>query len=302
MRVAAVILTFNEARHLARCLDSLRGVVTETVVADCFSTDATIEIAEARNARVIRREWTNHATQFNWAITQIAPAVDWVLRIDADEYLSPQLASEIRTRLEALGPQVDGVYCNRRIVFQGQLVRHGGVGVVPILRIFRNGRGRCESRWMDEHIKVDGETVAFHGDIIDENLNSLTWWTAKHNGYSSREAVDLLNLEFGFMTHDSIANLRDGQSPEARRWMKEKVYARLPGGLRALAYFLYRYFVRFGFMDGRSGTVFHVLQGFWYRYLVDAKLREVRRYIKDKDVDVVTAIKDVLAIDVRGKS
>ena len=301
MRVAAVILTLNESRHLARCLDSLRGVVTETIVADCFSTDTTVQIAEDRHARVIQHAWTNHATQFNWAISHIDPTVDWVLRIDADEYLSPQLAAEIQTRLEALGPRVDGIYCNRRIVFQGKLVRYGGVGVVPTLRIFRNGHGRCESRWMDEHIKVDGETIAFDGDIIDENLNSLTWWTAKHNGYASREVVDLLNLEFGFMPHDSIASLRDAQRAEAKRWVKENVYARLPGGIRALLYFLYRYFLRFGFMDGHSGTVFHVLQGFWYRYLVDAKLSEVRRYIKENDVDVVTAIHDVLAIDVRGK-
>ena len=103
------------------------------------------------------------------------------------------------------------------------------------------------------------------------------------------------------MPHDSIASLRDAQQAEAKRWVKEKVYARLPGGLRAFLYFLYRYFLRFGFMDGRSGTVFHVLQGFWYRYLVDAKLSEVRRYIKENDVDVVTAIHDVLAIDIRGE-
>jgi hypothetical protein len=171
--------------------------------------------------------------------------------------------------------------------------------MVQTLRIFRNGRGRCEIRWMDEHIKVDGETVSFDGDIIDENLNSLAWWTAKHNSYSNREVVDLLNLEFSFMPHDSIANLRDGQRTEAKRWVKERIYARLPGGMRALAYFLYRYFLRFGFMDGRSGTVFHVLQGFWYRYLVDAKLIEVRRYMMENDVDVATAIRDVLAIDVR---
>ena len=302
MRVTAVILTLNEARHLARCLESLRGIVTEVVVADCFSTDATVAIAKERNARVIQRAWTNYATQFNWAISQLDPTVDWVLRIDADEYLSPELASEIQARLQALRSEVDGVYCNRRIVFQGRVVRHGGIGVVPTLRIFRNGHGRCESRWMDEHIKVDGGTLAFDGDIIDENLNSLTWWTAKHNSYASREVVDLLNLEFRFMNHESIANWRNGQRTEAKRWMKERVYARLPGGLRALAYFLYRYFLRLGFMDGRSGTVFHVLQGFWYRYLVDAKLREVRRYIKDNNVDVVTAIQDVLAIDVRGKS
>jgi hypothetical protein len=151
---------------------------------------------------------------------------------------------------------------------------------------------------MDEHIIVDGETAEFSGEIIDDNLNSLSWWTEKHNAYASREVVDILNLEYGFIPYETVANLKGGQQAGVKRWIKENVYARLPGGFRAFAYFFYRYFVRLGFLDGKEGTAFHVLQGFWYRYLVDMKLHEVKSLMKNSNVDVVTAINDVLGINV----
>lgn len=298
MKLVAVILTLNEELHLARCIDSLNGVADEIVVADCFSTDATQEIARSRGARVIQHEWVNYATQFNWALTQLAADTDWVLRIDADEYLTPQLLDEICTRLPGVGPAIDGVYCSRRMTFQGRLIRHGGVFPVRVLRLFRHGRGQCENRWMDEHIKVAGPTVDFAGELIDDNLNNLTWWTTKHNHYASREAVDLLNLEYGFMPHDSVAGLRGGSQAAVKRWVKEVVYARLPPGFRAFAYFFYRYVIRLGFLDGRAGTAFHFLQGFWYRYLVDAKVAEAKRYMARTGVDAASAIRSVLGVDV----
>ena len=301
MKLVAIILTLNEERHLVRCIASVRAIASEIVVADCFSTDATLEIARAHGARVIQQEWMNHATQFNWALTQLDPDTDWVLRIDADEVLTPELRAEIQARLPGLGPDIDGVYCSRRMTFQGRLIRHGGVFPVRVLRLFRQGRGQCENRWMDEHIKVAGPTVEFSGELIDDNLQSLTWWTAKHNQYASREAVDLLNLEYHFMPHDTVANLRGGSQAGVKRWLKEQVYARLPGGFRAFVYFFYRYVIRLGFLDGQAGTAFHFLQGFWYRYLVDAKVAEVKRYMRETSCEVTQAIERVLGIKVKGE-
>ena len=298
MKLAAIILTLNDSQHLQRCLTSLEGVVDQVLVADCFSSDDTLRIAKENRARVVQHEWINYATQFNWALTQLDVDTDWVLRIDADEYLTPELATEIRDRLSGLGEEVDGAVCGRRMTFQGRLIRFGGVFPIRVLRLFRYGRGECENRWMDEHIKVTGTTVDFQGELFDDNLNSLTWWTDKHNRYASREAVDLLNLKYDFMPVDSVANLSGGSQAGVKRWIKESVYARLPGGFRAFAYFFYRYVIRLGFLDGRAGTAFHFLQGFWYRYLVDAKVAEVERYMKQKHVDIATAIADVLEIRV----
>ena len=296
MNVTAVILTFNEEQHLARCIASAQAVATNIVVVDCYSTDATLDIARAYGARVLQHAWINHAAQFNWALTQLGADTEWVLRIDADEVLTPALIEEIRTRLPGIGPEIDGVYWGRRMTFQGRLIRHGGVFPVRVLRLFRHGRGQCENRWMDEHIKVAGPTADFAGEMIDDNLNSLTWWTDKHNRYASREAVDLLNLEYRFMPHDTVASLRGGKQAGVKRWLKERVYARLPGGFRAFAYFFYRYVLRLGFLDGQAGTAFHFLQGFWYRYLVDAKVVEVKRYMREHRVGVVEAIERVLGV------
>ncbi|MCF7995753.1 MAG: glycosyltransferase family 2 protein [Chromatiaceae bacterium] len=300
MKLIIIILTYNEELHLARCIASVQDLATEIVVADCFSTDATPAIARSHGARVIQHAWVNHATQFNWALTQLDADTDWVLRLDADEYLTPELVTEIKARLPHIGLETDGLYCGRRMTFQGRLIRHGGVFPVQVLRLFRYGRGQCENRWMDEHIKVAGPTLELQGELIDDNLQSLTWWTAKHNGYASREAVDLLNLEYGFMPHDTVASLRGGRQAGLKRWLKERIYARLPGGFRAFTYFFYRYVIRLGFLDGQAGTAFHFLQGFWYRYLVDAKVAEVKRTMADSGCDVVEAIRRVLEIDVAG--
>ena len=166
---------------------------------------------------------------------------------------------------------------------------------VQVPQVFRYGRGECENRWMDEHIKVTGPTLAVTGELIDDNLQQLTWWTDKHNHYASREAVDLLNLEYGFMPHDSVAS-HSGEQAGLKRWVKEVLYAWLPGGFRAFAYFFYRNVLRLGFLDGPAGTAFHFLQGFWYRYRVDAKVAKVKRCMRTEGV--VEAIERVLGIRV----
>lgn len=298
VNVTAVILTFNEEKHLGRCIESLAGIVGEIVVVDSFSTDATLEIARNHGAKIIQHAWVNHAVQFNWALTQLSTDTEWVLRIDADEVLTSELAAEIQTKLRGIGSNIVGMYCGRRMTFQGRLICHGGVFPIRVLRLFRYGHGECENRWMDEHIKVTGPTVALKGDLIDDNISSLTWWTEKHNNYASREAVDLLNLEYGFMPHDTVASLRGGTQAGMKRWLKEQVYARLPGGFRAFTYFFYRYVIRLGFLDGQAGTAFHFLQGFWYRFLVDAKVAETKRYMREHDVGVTMAIERVLGIKV----
>ena len=295
--ITIVILTKNEAKHLERCLNSVKSFVSRVLVVDSGSTDDTVKIAERLGAKVIHNSWLNYATQFNFALDQLPDDVDWIFRLDADEVVTPELSAEITEKIDGLGSEVSGVLLSRRMSFLQKRIRWGGIFPIRVVRLFRADRGRCEIRWMDEHIIVDGETVEFEGEIYDDNLNSLTWWTDKHNAYASREAVDLLNLEYGFIPNETVANLRSGRQARIKRWLKETVYSRLPGGLRAFVYFLYRYILRLGFLDGREGAVFHVLQGFWYRYLVDAKLHEVRRYMRRNNVDVVTAIRDVLGID-----
>ena len=302
MTLTVVILTKNEERHITRALASVASIADRYVVVDSGSTDGTVALAEAHGAKVSENPWINYATQFNWALDQLPDDTEWVLRLDADEIVTEALVQQIKEALSKLGPDTKGIYVSRRMHFLGRRIAWGGLFPIRVLRVFRHGAGRCEDRWMDEHILVDGATADLSGEIIDDNLNSLTWWTEKHNAYASREVVDLLNLEYGFMAHETVADIRSGQQAGVKRWLKEKVYARLPGGLRAFVYFLYRYVVRLGFLDGKEGTAFHVLQGFWYRYLVDMKLHETKTYMRKHDASVDVAIRDVLGIEIDPKS
>lgn len=299
MKIVAVILTFNESLHLARCIDSLEGVVDEIVVVDSFSSDSTVEIAREHDAIVLQHEFKNQATQFNWAISQLGDDVGWVFRIDADEYVTPTLRESLRNTVENVSVAVNGITCRRRMTFQGKMIHHGGVFPIEVLRLFRFGFGQSENRWMDEHIVVSGDVVSIPGEIIDDNLQPLTWWIDKHNKYSSREAVEVLNRSYGFLAGGDDTPVSGSRQAKRKRWIKEHVYYRIPGGLRALSYFFYRYIIRLGFLDGASGTAFHVLQGFWYRYLVDKKVCEVERYIRENDCDIFEGISKVLGIDCR---
>lgn len=298
MKISVIVLTRNEEIHLERCLRSVNELAQEIVVVDCGSTDRTFEIAKNYGVKFVYNAWINYSSQFKFGVAAVSPGCDWIMRLDADEYLTEHLQSSVREFLCNPPPDVHGAYFPRRMAFMGRQIKYGGIFPAYMLRLFRAGKGEIEDRWMDEHIKVKGKTVVLEGELIDDNLNSLSWWTDKHNMYASREAVDMLNLDFGFKPHGSVASTSDGSQAGFKRWLKEKIYARLPAGFRALAYFLYRYVVRLGFLDGKEGTMFHLLQGFWYRYLVDSKVYEVKKYMRAHQCDVKLAIEKVLDIRV----
>lgn len=294
MKLTAIILTFNESMHIERCIASVRRVTEHVLVVDSYSTDDTVSLALSAGARVLQHAFTNHATQFNWALDQTDAETTWILRVDADEILDEDLVKAIRSTLPRT--QACGLYVQRRMIFQGQDIRHGLVYPVNILRLVRRGHGHCVARWMDEHIQVDGMTEVLPGHLIDHNLHSLTWWIAKHNRYASLEAVEQLNLKYRFLPDHDGDMAHERLAFSIKRWAKHHVYGKLPPGMRAFAYFMFRYVVALGFLDGRAGTAFHFLQGFWYRYLVDAKVAEVERHMRGSGQDVRAAIAHILDV------
>ena len=297
--ITAVILTFNESLHLQRCIESIFPLTKNIVVVDSFSTDDTVDIARRCGATILQRAWqNNHSVQFNWALSQLPASTEWVFRIDADEILTTALIDEIKQTLLTINSSIVGLQCIRKMVFQGSLLKHGGMGGMLTLRLFRFGHGRSESRWMDEHIKLDGQSLNLSGAIIDNNLQSLEWWLAKHENYAKREAVDLLNLKYHFSVSDSVASQAVVSQLSLKRKIKEKIYARLPKGLRSMAYFMYRYILLGGFLDDANGRSFHRLQGYWYRNLADRNVAQVERYKQEHGVDIKTAIMHVLGISV----
>lgn len=273
-----VILTQDEARHIGRCIEAVRPLGARIVVVDSGSLDDTRVIAEAAGAEVIRHRWVNYAQQFNWAIDTVGGAGGWVMRLDADEVVSPALCARIAAFVAApADDDVAGATVDRAIYFLGRKIRWGGMYPTQVVRLWRSGRGRIENRWMDEHVVVDGRVVHIPGEVADINLNSIGWWTAKHNGYATREAIDQLTIDV-----DAPATGEIGRQARRKRWMKDHLYARLPLGLRPLLYFLYRYIVLLGFLDGWQGLAFHGLQGFWYRFLVDVKIAELRALARER--------------------
>ena len=296
--LGVVILTKDEEVHLDRAIASLAGLAADIFVVDSGSTDRTLEIAAKNGATILTNPWVNHATQFNWALDRISANYSWIMRLDADEVVTRSLIEEIGRVLERDAPGVSAYSCGRRIAFLGKPIRWGGVFPISVVRLFRSSKGRCEDRWMDEHIVVDGPVHRLRGEILDWNLKPLTWWVEKHNHYASREAVEILAAGKGFLQSESVSSQVHGAAGR-KRWLKENVFNRMPLGLRAWVFFTYRYVVRLGFLDGPRGARFHFLQALWYRYLVDAKVAEVSDYMCAKGVDEVTAIKALFGISLR---
>jgi len=282
-KLTVIILTLNEEKHLERALRSVAPIADQTFVIDSFSTDRTVEIAGHYGACVLQNKFVNQARQFQWALKNAPVKSDWIMRLDADEYIEPDLVYEIRTKLYTLPSDVTGVNLKRKLIFMGKAIKHGGRGTLIMTRIWRKGVGEIEDRWMDEHIYVrEGRTVTFDGGFADHNLNGLSSFTEKHNKYATREAIEILNRRFHFMRPTATLS-REGTSSQvaAKRFLKEHLYNRVPFQVSALAYFLYRYFILLGFLDGKEGLIYNVLQGFWYRFLVGARTEELTRAIAD---------------------
>lgn len=281
-RVAVVILTHNEELHLGRALSSVLPFTDEYYVVDSGSTDATLEIAQKHGAHILHHKWKNYADQFQWALETIPSKADWIMRLDADEIVEDDLAHRIRTELPKLPDDVVGINIDRKHIFMGRWIRHGGRYPLTLLRLWRRGHGRIEQRWMDEHIIVQGgKTVHFAGGFADHNLNDLSFFTAKHNKYATREAIDVINQRYALFERDRpLSSAQTSAQTAFKRWVKEEIYNRIPFWVSALAYFMFRYVGQAGFLDGKEGLIYHFLQGFWYRFLVGAKVYEYERELK----------------------
>ncbi|HEY2980216.1 MAG TPA: glycosyltransferase family 2 protein [Anaerolineales bacterium] len=275
--LTAIILTLNEEVHIQRCILSLQPVCRKIFVIDSFSSDGTVKIAADLGAEVLQHPFTNQAHQLQWGLDNLIIDTRWIMRVDADEYLETDLHEELAATLADIPDEIDGIFVKLKVVFEGQWIRHGGFYPLTLMRIWRNGRGRIEQRWMDEHILLPAgaRTITLNGGWVDGNLKGMTFWVTKHNKYASREAAEMLNRKYHLLPPD-VGLIHMTHAPaKGKRLIKERVYSRLPMGLRAALYFLYRYFLLLGFLDGRKGLVWHFMQGFWYRWLVDIKIMEI---------------------------
>ena len=267
--LTVIILQKNEVLHIGRCINRLRDLSPRQIfVVDCFSTDGSDLLAKELGAEVVYRVWPGfYAKQFNWALDNLPILATWVLRLDADEYLTPETIERLKVALaDGSLEDVNGLTLELKRKFMGGEIRRGTNGI-RLLRIWRRGKGRLEDRAMDEHVIVEGKVIDFNGAFYDDNLNTFDWWQEKHRGYAKREAKDAISL---FNNPERLKN------PSATDRKKIKYY-KLPRYFRAVAYFCIRYFLKLGFLDGVAGFRWHFWQGLWYRWIVDREIGRMRK-------------------------
>lgn len=269
--LSIVILTLNEEANLPAALASLAGVDADVFVVDSGSTDATIKIAEGAGAKVVHNAWVNYGVQRNWALDHLPIATPWVLHLDADERLTPALAARLAKLAEAPA-DVDAYRLQQHTHWMGRWIKHGGFHPFYQLRLHRVGRARYEERPYDQRLVAQGDVAQIDAAYVNIVSDSITEWTTRHNRWATLEAATQVE---GDRTREGVDH-RAGPI-ERRLWLRQNVYYRQPIFLRSFMYFFYRYVARLGFLDGREGLVFHVLHGFWYRFLVDCKIYESRR-------------------------
>lgn len=270
--ISVIILTCNEELNLENCLKSIKDWVGEIFIVDSYSTDGTKQIAKRYGAQFAEHKFENQAQQFNWALANLSIKTEWIFRLDADEWVTNELWKEIAQKLTTTSLDISGFYIKRRIYFMGRWIKHGGIYPTWILRLFRKGKARSEIREMDEHLVIkEGGTGRMQHDFVDENHKGLEIWTERQNKYSTRDARQIIGIEQGRVADELV-----GGPVQFRRWLKQNIFLRWPLFFRVFAYFIYRYFFRLGFLDGKEGMIFHVLHGFWYRFLIDAKIYEYK--------------------------
>src|SRR3989344_3720634 len=189
-KISAIILTYNEELNLEKCLKSVIGLVGGIFIVDSFSTDRTIEIAKEYGVEVIQHKFVNQADQFNWALDNLNINSEWILRLDADEYLTDELKKEILEKLPETKDDTTGFFMKRRVYFMNKWIRFGGYYPTYLLRLFRYKVGRYENREMDEHIILSsGKIENLENDFIDHNQKGLDFWIEKHKSFAKREAL-----------------------------------------------------------------------------------------------------------------
>lgn len=270
--LTAIILTLNEEKNIGNCIESLKGLAKRIVVVDSGSTDNTVSIAKHLGAEVLFHPWENYSKQYNWGEKEAKVTTKWIFRIDADESLTNKSAEEIENLCnENMDTQVNGIVVRFKVTFLGKDLKHGGIYPFKKLLIYKAGLGYMENRNMDEHIVLtEGKRVEVKNDSKHHDFKSLSEWVDKHNKYSSREVLDYYN---DFEKNKQEINQLNFKA-RLKRKLKYEVYYKLPIGTRAHLYYFYRYYLKFGFLDGKEGKIFAFMQAYWYRYLVDAKIYE----------------------------
>jgi glycosyltransferase involved in cell wall biosynthesis len=277
--VTVILPVLDEEANIGAALDSA-SFADEVVVIDSGSTDRTVDVAEERGARVVRFDYPGFGMKKkNWALTNVEVRNEWLLLLDADERVTPELEEEIaRAVREGKG---DGYYLDREFVFMGRVLRCFRPNWN--MRLVRKGLGRYEDLGLfdlpgtgdneiHEHLVVDGDVGFLHAPLVHDDYRGISEWLDRHNKYATWEAHLYRRFRSEPIGVGPLGFLR--LNPVARKRVLRRIWARLPG--RPVIRFFVWYVLRRGFLDGRPGFVFCVLMSY-YEFIIGAKLRELER-------------------------
>lgn len=265
--LTVVILTYNEQIHIERAMKNVLDFADKIIILDSYSQDETVSIAKNLGSEVIFRKFDHYKNQRQYAIDYCKTITKWMLFLDADEYLLPELKKEISETLNN-PDDTAGYYLRRRAIFMNRWIKYGGYYPSYLLRLFRPELATVDGE-INEHIQVNGLTKYLKHDFVDHSLKNIEFWINKHNQYTNGEARHLWLEKNNKIGSDIQLN--------KKKWVKKNIWNRFPLLLRPFFYFIYRYFFRFGFLDGKEGFIYHVLQGGWLWFVVDVKYLEMNR-------------------------
>lgn len=271
-----IVLTFNEEQHLPRLLKSIAGLNAPLFIVDSGSTDNTIKIAEDFGATVKFNSFENHPKQWDFALKNFDVTTPWTIGLDADQIVTPELFELLINFKEENYQTINGIYFNRKNFFKGKWIRFGGYYPKYLLKMFRTGIGFSDiNENMDHRFVVSGHTATWKkGHILEENLkeNEISFWISKHNKYSDLVAQEEIERMQALRSQTIKPDLFG--DPYQRMAFLKRIWWQLPRFLRPCLYFGYRMTFQLGIFDGRTGILFHFLQGFWFRLIVDIKIEE----------------------------
>ena len=281
-----IILTYNEEDNLPRLLDSIAGLGAKTFVLDSGSTDQTLNICQSYGVETKQHPFINHPKQWDVALKSFNVITPWVVGLDADQMLTPELYKALDTFRDSDHSHVNGIYFNRKYIFKGKWIRYGGYYPIYLLKMFRYGYGHSDlNENMDHRFVVTGSTRVWkNGHILEENNkeNNIGFWIAKHNRYSDLLADEEVERIQQLRAQTVRPNLW-GSPDERTAWLK-RMWWKLPRYFRPFLYYGYRMTFKLGFLDGKTGMLFHFLQGFWFRLIVDVKIEEKLANLKSAEI------------------
>lgn len=273
-RLSVLILTRNEERNLPGCLESLAGWCTDIHIVDSFSTDRTAELARKYSAKICQHAFEGHTRQRAWALQNLPFEHDWVMALDADHRVTPDLRDELIGFFDNPPADVDGLYVKRREIFRGRWMRFGGYYPKFMLKIFRSGAAFLDDHEFDYRFYVRGKTRTLRHDLLEANENEsrISFFIEKHAKFASELAAEELERRTGlqYLVKPSLF----GNADQRTLWLKT-LWLRFPLYTRPFLLFFYRYFLRLGFLDGKEGFIFYFMQSFWFRLMVDIRIDEM---------------------------